>query len=264
MEARAKRSVQTAFLLSVLAPCSGLLYVHRPVRALVCLLFLLAAVTAATSVELLASWKGMLGCLAVGGAAWLYALLASLLLAREGLAPDEARHDIGPWIVAYLALSFILAWVGDRPGYTGYRVTGEAMEPALVPGDYVLARRVDARDEAPRPGDLVVYVDEGGDGRAYIRRLAAVGGDVLDIGNGILRRNGSDTDIRLDALPGGVPALVVPEQDVLLTADSGEGPWHNRLAPENLVRSRLLYIYWSADLSRLGEIDAAAPLAGKS
>ena len=46
MEARAKRSVLTAFLLSVLAPCSGLLYVHRPVRALVCLLFLLAAVTA--------------------------------------------------------------------------------------------------------------------------------------------------------------------------------------------------------------------------
>ena len=65
MEARAKRSVLTAFLLSVLAPCSGLLYVHRPVRALVCLLFLLAAVTAATNVELLASWKGLLGCLAV-------------------------------------------------------------------------------------------------------------------------------------------------------------------------------------------------------
>lgn len=263
MEARAKRSVLTAFLLSVLAPCSGLLYVHRPVRALVCLLFLLAAVAAATSVDLLASWDAMLVCLAVGGAAWLYALLASLLLARKGLTLDEARHDIGPWIVAYLALFFLLAWVADRPGYTGYRVTGEDMEPALAPGDYVLTRRVDTQDEAPRPGELVVYVDEGGDGQAYIRRLAAVGGDVLDIRNGMLRRNGTDTDIRLDALPGGVPALVVPAQGVLLTADSGEGPWHNRLAPESHVRSRLLYIYWSADLSRLGKVGDAAPLTGK-
>ena len=62
MEARAKRSVLTAFLLSVLAPCSGLLYVHRPVRALVCLLFLLAAVTAATSVVSGRRRRGMALC----------------------------------------------------------------------------------------------------------------------------------------------------------------------------------------------------------
>lgn len=149
MEARAKRSVLTAFLLSVLAPCSGLLYVHRPRARLGVSAVSAGGGDGGDQRRIVGLVEGDVGCLAVGGAAWLYALLASLLLAREGLAPDEARHDIGPWIVAYLALSFILAWVGDRPGYTGYRVTGEAMEPALVPGDYVLARRVDAGTKRP-------------------------------------------------------------------------------------------------------------------
>lgn len=259
MEVRAKRSVLTAFLLSLLAPCSGLLYIHKPLRALICLLFLLAAVAAATRVDLLASWKGMLGCLAVGAIAWLYALLSSMWLARRGLTDDEARHDIGPWIVAYLALSLILAWMPDRSAYTGYRMAGEVMEPALKSGDYVLSRRISGGDDAPRQGELVVYLDEQGDGLAYIRRVAAVAGDVLDLRDGVLRRNGADTDIRLDALPDGASALVVPPRTVLLTADSGDGLWHNQLAPEANIRSRLLYIYWSADLSRLGDVERATP-----
>lgn len=259
MEARAKRSVLTAFLLSLLAPCSGLLYVHRPVRTLVCLLFLLAAVAAATRVDLLASWRGLLGCLAVGTAVWLYALLSSMWLARKGLAPAEARHDIGPWVVAYLALSFMLAWVADSPDYTGYRVTGGDMAPALEPGDYVMARQLRGGDDTLRQGELVVCPDEEGDGLACIRRVAGVAGDVLDIRAGTLRRNGSDTDIRLDFLPGEAAALVVPPRAVFLTADSGEGTWHNRLAPESKIRSRLLYIYWSADLTRLGNVESASP-----
>lgn len=265
MEARAKRSVLTAFLLSVLAPCSGLLYVHKPVHALVCLLFLLAAVAAATRAALLASWEGLLGCLAVGAVVWFYALLASLVLARKGLEADEARHDIGPWIVAYLALSFVLVWVADRPGYTGYRVSGDVMAPALLPGDYVLGRRIEGAADAPRPGELVVCLDDRGDGRVSLRRVSAVPGDVLEIRDGFLVRNGADTGTRLTALPDGAPTLVVPPHTVLLTADGGAGLWHNRLVPEQAIRSRLLYVYWSDDLSRLGDVGrgAASPSTGR-
>lgn len=254
MKAFTKRSVLTAFILSVMAPCSGLLYMHKPVRALVCLLFILAAVVAAVSADLLASWEGLLGCLAVSGAAWLAALLNSLLLARKGLTPEEAQHDMGPWIVAYLALAFVVVWMAQRPEYTGYRVTGEAMSPTLVPGDYVLTRRARVLHDALVPGDLVIAFDESGDGNVYIRRLAAVGGDVLEIHDGALRRNGTDTDIRLHALPGGVHSVMVPDHTVLLTADSGNGPLHNQWTPQSHIRARLLYIYWSTDFSRLGDI----------
>lgn len=264
MKALAKRSVLTAFILSVMAPCSGLLYMHKPVRALVCLLFILAAVTAAVSADLLASWEGLLGCLAVGGAGWLYALLNSLLLARKGLTPDEAQHDMGPWIVAYLALSFVVVWMAQRPEYTGYRVTGDTMSPTLVPGDYVLTRRAGILHNALVPGDLVLAFNEGGDGNVYIRRLAAVGGDVLEIHDGVLRRNGTDTDIRLDALPGGVLSAMVPERAVLLTADAGKGSLHNQWTPQSHIRARLLYIYWSEDFSRLGDIKDIAPSEEKS
>lgn len=263
MKALAKRSVLTAFILSVMAPCSGLLYMHKPVRALVCLFFVLAAVAAAVSADLLASWEGLLACLAVGGAAWLYALLNSLLLARRGLTPEEAQHDMGPWLVAYLALSFMVLWLAQRPDYTGYRVTGETMSPTLVPGDYVLTRRMDVQHDTPVPGELVVVLNEdgeNGDGKMYIRRLAAVGGDVLEIREGVLRRNGTDTDIRLESLPDGEHSMVVPARTALLTADSGKGALHNQWAPYSHIRARLLYIYWSTVLSRLGAIkDMAQP-----
>lgn len=263
MKVLAKRSVLTAFLLSVMAPCSGLLYMHKPVRALICLFFVLAAVAAAVGADLLASWEGLLGCLAVGGAAWLYALLNSLLLARKGLTPDEAQHDMGPWIVAYLAVSFVVVWLAQRPEYTGYRVAGETMAPTLMPGDYVLTRRAGSLHDAPVPGDLVIVLAESGEssgGSVYIRRLAAVGGDVLEIHDGVLRRNGTDTDIRLDALPDGTHSGMVPDHAVLLTADSGEGPLHNQWTPQGAIRARLLYIYWSADLARLGDIKDIASL----
>lgn len=263
MKGHAKRSVLTAFILSVMAPCSGLLYMHKPVRALVCLFFVLAAVAAAVSADLLASWEGLLGCLAVSGAAWLYALLSSVLLARKGLPPDEAQHDMGPWIVAYLALAFMLIWLAQRPEYTGYRVTGETMSPTLVPGDYVLTRRVSVDNGMLTPGDLVLVRDGNGDGDVYIRRLAAVGGDVLEIHGGIVRRNGTDTDIRLDSLPDGAHSVVVPEHAVFLTADSREGLLHSQWVPQNHIRARLLYIYWSADMFRLGNIKGIAPTEEK-
>ena len=266
MKALAKRSVLTAFILSVMAPCSGLLYMHKPVRALVCLCFVLAAVTAAVSADLLASWEGLLGCLAVGGAAWLYALLNSLALARKGLTPDEAQHDMGPWIVAYLALSFVVVWMAQRPEYTGYRVAGESMSPTLVSGDYVLARRASVLHDALVPGDLVLVLNEHGesDGNVYIRRLAAVSGDVLEIHDGVLRRNGMETNIRLDALPDGSHSVVVPDHAVLLTADSGEGALHNQWVSQSHIRARLLYIYWSPELSRLGDIKDMMPNGEKS
>lgn len=263
MEGRAKRSILTAFLLSVLAPCSGLLYVHKPVRALVCALILLAAAVSVTQWDLLRYWEGLLGVLAVGGMVWLYATLSSMLLARKGLPVQEAQHDIGPWVVAYLLFSFVGAWVMRLPAYHGYAVFSEAMAPTLEPGDYVLGRALidparrdsAANSDVLRVGDLVVYQDAMGDGRNYIRRVGAMPGDVLELRAGSLYRNNAEQKgVALKELPGGADAWVVPSRTVLLLAGDPSAAWHGKAVPLDDVATRLLYIYWSGELARLGSL----------
>lgn len=263
MEGRAKRNILTAFLLSVLAPCSGLLYVHKPVRALVCALILLAVALSVAQLDLLLYWEGLLGVLAVGGGGWVYATLSSILLARKGLPVLEAQHDIGPWVVAYLLLSFVGAWAMHIPAYHGYAVDSEAMAPTLEPGDYVLGRALagpahqnfSATIDGLRIGDLIVYQDAMGDGRNYIRRLGAMPGDVLEVRAGRLYRNNVEQQgVALKELPGGTATWVTPSRTVLLLADDPSASWHGKAVPLDNIATRLLYIYWSGDLARLGPL----------
>lgn len=254
MEARARRSVLSAFLLGVLLPGSGLLYVHKPLRALLCALCFFGTAAAAAALDLLADFHGLLACLGLAGAVWLYALLASMLLARKGLTPENAQHDIGPWIAAFLLLVYVTVWLADTSGYTGYAVSEQAMSPVLEPGDYALGRRTD-RNYTPAVGDLVVFTDRRGDGRTYIRRVAAVSGDVVEMRNGLLFRNGGEEKgVALAGLPGGVSSLVVPEHSVLLAAQDAAAAWNGSMAPVDALSARLLYIYWSAQRERLGAL----------
>lgn len=264
MEGLAKRNILTAFLLSILAPCSGLLYVHKPVRALVCALLLFGAAVSAMQLDLLNYWEGLLGILAVGGAVWVYATLSSMLLARKGLAAGEAQHDIGPWVVAYLVLSLAGSWAMRQPPYHGYAVFSEAMAPTLMPGDYVLGRSLlhlnrqgePSSTEALRIGDLVVYRDAMGDGINYIRRVGAMAGDVLELRNGqVYRNNAVQEHVILTGLPGGGTSWVVPPRTVLLLADDPTAAWHGKAVSLDAVSTRLLYIYWSGDWTRLGTLE---------
>ena len=248
---RVKRSILTAFFLSILLPGSGLLYMHKPFAALLSALCFLAVTAAVVVLDLLADFQGVAICLGIVGAVWLCTLVVSLFLARRGLSPESAQHDIGPWIAAFLLVMYISAGLIDTSAYTGYAVSAATVPSALKEGDYVLGRRID-REHPPVAGELVVFTDYQGDGRRHIQQVIAVEGDVLELQDGRLLRNGLMEEVSLAELPGGVSSLVVPPRSVMVADSMGGERVRPLILPTGLLSSRLLYIYWSSDFKRLG------------
>jgi signal peptidase I len=75
-----------------------------------------------------------------------------------------------------------------------YRVPSSAMCPTIAIGDHVLAEHVTSRWRAPAPDDVIVFVAPGG--RDFIKRVVAVGGDVVAVKDGVLSVNGKATPTR--------------------------------------------------------------------
>ncbi len=62
-----------------------------------------------------------------------------------------------------------------------YAVSGESMLPAFKPGERLIAESWTYRLRAPRPGDVVVVRQLGGDGRKDLKRIVAGPGATASI-----------------------------------------------------------------------------------
>jgi len=131
---------------------------------------------------------------------------------------------------------FVLGMVAARSSFADhYVVPSGSMEPTLQPGDRVL---VDKRafglripftlvhlttGDAPRRGDVVVF-DAPDDGTRLIKRVVAVGGDLLEVREGhvFINRVRDEERSALDMRLGGGPDVAptrVPAGQVFVMGD---------------------------------------------
>ena len=127
---------------------------------------------------------------------WLLILLSSWvlgILGRVGAAIDAARvvRPTPAWKVVILAWAALIA--GDLvvvlPLATYYRahyaqaftIPSGAMQPTLLPGDYIMVDKSVYRSQAPRRGDIVVFQYPPDERRDFIKRIIGVPGDVVTV-----------------------------------------------------------------------------------
>jgi len=127
---------------------------------------------------------------------WLLILLSSWvlgILGRVGAAIDAARvvRPTPAWKVVILAWAALIA--GDLvvvlPLATYYRahyaqaftIPSGAMQPTLLPGDYIMVDKSVYRSQAPRRGDIVVFQFPPDERRDFIKRIIGVPGDVVTV-----------------------------------------------------------------------------------
>jgi len=247
---RVKRSVLTAFCLSVLIPFGGLFYVHRVLDGLLCTLMTVGILIMAQCFELFHSFQTMIVCLGLMALLWFRSLVVALFRARCGLTPEEAQHDIGPWVAAWL---LVLHLAPDVAGFDVglYGVRDQSMEPVLKQGEFALGTRTFSSTSLT--GRLVVL--EGENGQLLIRKVLAVSGDVLEARGRVLFRNGQ----KVGPLPeGGLPGLAliwqVPDRSVYVMAENSmpSGQSVGQVVALHSLRACLLHLCWSGDISRLG------------
>ncbi|MGH2450391.1 MAG: signal peptidase I [Candidatus Limnocylindria bacterium] len=97
-------------------------------------------------------------------------------------------------IVQALALAVVISVVLNLFVVQVTEVRQRSMEPTLLQSDRVLVSKVDYRLGDPRPGDIVVFNPTLDTQIPYVKRIVAVGGDVVDLREGVLYVNGRTVD----------------------------------------------------------------------
>lgn len=99
-------------------------------------------------------------------------------------------------IVQALALAVVISVVLNLFVVQVTEVRQRSMEATLEQNDRVLVSKVDYRFSTPEPGDIIVFNPPNESSIPYVKRVVAVGGDVIDLRDGRVYVNG-----RLSEMP---------------------------------------------------------------
>jgi signal peptidase I len=201
---------------------------------------------------------------------------------KESLAKRKSALretvDVVVWavVMAFLARSFLIQ---------AFRIPSASMEDTLLVGDFLFVNKflygpqipfTDIRLpglRAPRPGDVIVFrfPDEKDD---FIKRCVAVGGQTLEIRNGVLYRDGQRVDEDYTKFIFGDrhspaarnfgPYLVPPGQMFMMgdnRDNSSDSRVHGTVDWRKSVKGKAIFVYWSWDhkrklprFSRIGDL----------
>lgn len=79
-------------------------------------------------------------------------------------------------------------------GGSHYQITGDAMAPTLLTGDWVLAEALEP-DDAPPRGTIAAYDDPENPGRTLVMRVIGLPGDTVQMRGGVVYLNGERADM---------------------------------------------------------------------
>ncbi|GAB4278812.1 MAG: signal peptidase I [Coriobacteriia bacterium] len=160
-------------------------------------------------------------------------------------------------IAAAVALAlFLQAYVVKT-----YVVPTGSMIPTIQLEDRIISNRLAYRLGEPQPGDVVVFDNPTHEGPPLVKRVIAVGGQTIDIRNGIVYIDGEELDepwVRperrgRDSLE---KPVEIPEGYVWVMGDNRVGSSDSRVfgpVPVESIHGKAVFTYWP--LSRFGPLE---------
>ncbi len=191
----------------------------------------------------------------------------SVVEEREAPEPLAPEQDSFSWravleIVQALALAVIISVFLNLFVVQVTEVRQRSMEPTLFQSDRVLVSKVDYRVGSPERGDIVVFDPTSDTAIPFVKRIVAIGGDVVELRDGRLFVNGEPSDIPEavgDTLPQS-PQLVypftVPEGEFFAMGDNRQASSDSRSfgsQPNAQIIGKVILRFWPLDRLRLFE-----------
>ena len=107
--------------------------------------------------------------------------------------PPSAQRAVSVWRenVESLVWAVLLALVIRTFIMAPFRIPSGSMHPTLMEGDSILVNKFIYRFRPPQRGDIIVFRYPEEPKRPFIKRLAAVGGDAVEIRDGKILVNGA-------------------------------------------------------------------------
>ena len=259
-----KRKPFLAAFLSFILPGLGQVYNAQLKRGLVFYSIAFSFPIIFSSIGLLKSFTGLILTLIIGFLLAIYIIVDAYRFAKNKSIEMKQYNKLHIYILLF-ALSFGLSYVDDYLiGLKSYKIPSGAMLPTIQIGDHILA---DQRPRNIKRKDLIIFEYPEDPRRDFIKRIVAVGGDVIESINRELYINGAKinepyiTHTETTILPGEVSKrdnfgpITVPENSIYVLGDNRENSHDSRFwgfVDKDAIRGRALYIYWSKDKNRIG------------
>jgi len=138
-----------------------------------------------------------------------------------------------------------------------FKIPSGSMHPTLIEGDRILVNKFIYRFHPPRRGDIVVFRYPEDVKRPFIKRLAAVGGDTVEIRDGKILVNGAPLDSRSiyqsnhyynqGAYGQEHQATHIPEGSFYVLGDNSASSHDSRFwgfVPKRLMIGEAICIFW--------------------
>jgi signal peptidase I len=185
---------------------------------------------------------------------------------HDHLAPSEAEPPFS-WravleIIQALALAVIISVVLNLFVVQVTEVRQRSMEQTLLQGDRVLVSKVDYRFGMPHRGDIVVFQPTTDSSIPYVKRVAAIAGDTVDVKDGTLYVNGTKTDfpgahgVTTPQSPAVVFPLKIPADSFFALGDNRQASSDSRSfgpQPDDRIIGKVVLRFWPFDRLRFFE-----------
>ncbi len=255
-----------AGLLSLVQPGLGQIYIGHAVKGVTFLLLQLAAIPLQAAVVKSGTTPFTIFAILTGIIAFYMLVISDAVISARRMERFE-RAWYNRW---YVYLGVFLLCFGLKINISSYirnnivqafTLPSAAMEPTLLPGDFILVDRT-AAGRKPRRGDIIVFQYPEDPKKDFIKRVAATGGDTVEIRDKLLILNGKPvrenyiihTDrvvVRRDVNPrDNFGPVTVPRGAFFVLGDNRDQSFDSRFwgfVDKAEVKGTVRSIYWSWD-----------------
>ena len=171
-------------------------------------------------------------------------------------ADTEEKTSVGKelfqWVLVIIG-AVILAFLIDTFVIVNAQIPSGSMENTIMTGDRVFGNRLAYRFSDPKRFDIIIFKYPDDESQLFIKRIIGLPGETVEIHDGNIYINGSDTpledvDIK-EPMEGSFGPYTVPEGCYFVMGDNRNNSrdsryWENTFVSEDAILGKAVFRYW--------------------
>ena len=171
-------------------------------------------------------------------------------------ADTEEKTSVGKelfqWVLVIIG-AVILAFLIDTFVIVNAQIPSGSMENTIMTGDRVFGNRLAYKFSDPQRFDIIIFRYPDDESQLYIKRIIGLPGETVEIHDGNIYINGSDTpledvDIK-EPMEGSFGPYTVPEGCYFVMGDNRNNSrdsryWENTFVSEDEILGKAVLRYW--------------------
>ena len=178
-------------------------------------------------------------------------------------ADTEEKTSVGKelfqWVLVILG-AVILAFLIDTFVIVNAQIPSGSMENTIMTGDRVFGNRLAYKFSDPKRFDIIIFKYPDDESQLFIKRIIGLPGETVEIHDGNIYINGSDTpledvDIK-EPMEGSFGPYTVPEGCYFVMGDNRNNSrdsryWENTFVSEDEILGKAVFRYWPLNKLKL-------------